>query len=139
MLTSFDRPPKGEGAQGEESENEKEPGFAELRATLKEIEARIEALSRTLGAANKSTTLTEQEETDRDAKGAQAAQNALESGANEDFARRIERVTKQQFVERLLHDRKQQIAESPQSREIDRLKIRKFDVEERMRQILSGE
>ena len=103
----------------------------EAREELKKITPRIEQLTRLLEAAKKAP-LTDEERKAQEAKVEKAMKSAKEMGSDEDIAARIGKVTREHFMSDL---RASQIAESPQSRELERLKNRQFDLQERLKEI----
>ena len=107
----------------------------EAKSELDRITPRIDQLTRLLEAAKKAP-LTDEEKKLQQAKVDKAMEDAKRLGSDEDIALRIGKVTREHFAPDL---RAGQISDSPQGRELERLKNRQFDLEERLRQIESGE
>ncbi len=107
----------------------------ELRAQLEEINPKIEQLNRKMEAVMKSP-LTDRESTEREAYAQKMIADAEQSGSHPEITQRIGEVAREQFENKV---RTQHIMNSPQGQELERLKNRKFDMEERLRQIESGE
>lgn len=117
------------------SKAERENELGEVRTELESVNARIASLTRTLEAAKKAP-LTEEERRQMKEKARKAFDDAKKLGSDDDIAARISRVTEQQFAENL---RAGQVADSPQGRELERLKNRQFDLEGRLNQLESDE
>lgn len=117
------------------SRTERQGEAQEIRTELQSVKTRIDSLTRTLEAARKAP-LTDAERQRMKEEAAKAIDNARNLGSHDDIAARIGRVTEQQFAENL---RAGQVADSPQGRELERLKNRQFDLEERLGQLESGE
>lgn len=117
------------------SKAERENELGEVRTELESVNARIASLTRTLEAAKKAP-LTEEERRQMKEKARKAFDDAKKLGSDDDIAARISRVTEQQFPENL---RAGQVADSPQGRELERLKNRQFDLEGRLNQLESDE
>jgi hypothetical protein len=117
------------------SKAERENELGEVRTELESVNARIASLTRTLEAAKKAP-LTEEERRQMKEKARKAFDDAKKLGSDDDIAARISRVTEQQFAENL---RAGQVADSPQGRELERLKNRQFDLEGRLNQLGSDE
>ncbi len=126
---------KGSEQKSEAAAAELRQEAAETREELNRITPRIEQLTRLLESAKKAP-LTDAERKLQEATVEKAMLDAKRMGSDEDIAARIGKVTREHFTSDL---RTSQIAESPQGRELERLKNRQFDLEERLRQIESGE
>jgi hypothetical protein len=107
----------------------------ELQEHLKAINDQLGPLEHKIAMARKAS-LTNAEEKRLEAHVEDAVSKAKKLGSDEDIAARIGRVSRERFVEDL---RASQISESPQGRELERLRNRKFDLEERLKQLGSGE
>lgn len=108
---------------------------AELRGELEQISPRIEHLTRLLEAVKKAP-LNDEEQKAREAKVEKGIADAKAMGSDEAIAQRIGAVMKEQFAGNL---RASQIIDSPQGQELEHLKNRQFDLEERLKQIESDE
>ncbi len=131
ILRSEDTPEAGGEFTEKASAEELEQEVAELRDELKKLTPRVEQLTRLLEAAKKAP-LTDAERKLQEEKADKAVRDAKRSGSDDDIALRIAKVTRERFTSDL---RASQIAESPQGRELERLKNRQFDLEERLKQI----
>ena len=107
----------------------------ELREQLKAINDQLDPLEHKIEMARKAS-LTSAETKRLEAHVEKAISEAKRLGSDEDIAARIGQVSKERFLEAL---RSSHISESPQGRELERLKNRRFDLEERLKQLSPGE
>lgn len=106
---------------------------AELRAQLEEINPKIEQLNRKMELVMKSP-LTDRESAERDAYVQKMKADAERDGSHPEITQRIGEVAREQFEKNV---RTQHIKNSPQGQELERLKTRQFDMQERLQQLES--
>ncbi len=107
----------------------------ELRRDLAAIKNRIEELAAAVKAM-KLAPLTTEEVAARAAKILRMVNDSEARGSHPEITDRIRKVAGEQF-DKMVFER--QVAESPEGRELERLKNRQFDMNDRLAQIESGE